>query len=143
VSRQAWARAKVAAARAMGSVDGAEHRTALEGFVAALAEGDLEALVALLRSDAQIITDGGAGGRRQGRLHNLHAPLRGARKVAAFVLATAKKVPLRAAPRALNGRPGLVFLRGTRVYAALQLAVADGQIAGVYFHADATRLGHV
>jgi hypothetical protein len=45
--------------------------------------------------------------------------------------------------RELNALPALVFFRAGQPFAALLLAVADGKIQRVSFHADVSRLGHV
>ena len=43
----------------------------------------------------------------------------------------------------LNGQPAVVFWVGERPFAALLLAVADGKIQRVFFHADLDRLRYV
>jgi hypothetical protein len=45
--------------------------------------------------------------------------------------------------RRLNGQPAIVLFRGEKPFAALLLAVADGKIRRVFFHADAERLDHL
>ena len=103
----------------------------------------MDALVGMLAEDAVMVTDGGPEGRRDGRFHNLAKPLQGARRIAAFVSATAQSRDLTAEIHQLNCQPALVFYDGAAPFAALMLGVAAGRIHRVYFHADLTRLGHV
>src|SRR5262249_59830466 len=82
------------------------------------------------------------GGGVEG-LGNVGRPLVGAAQVAALVAASARRARLHAEPRELNGQAALVFYRGAEPFAALTLAVAEGRIQRVFFHADATRLRHL
>jgi hypothetical protein len=43
----------------------------------------------------------------------------------------------------LNGQPALVFYRDGAPFAALLIAVADGRIQRVFFHADLRRLRYL
>ena len=137
------AKSKVGTGRRTISASREEHRRLLDAFLHAVSAGDLEQLVALLAEDATIITDGGATGRRVGRTRNLPRPLRGARRVATFLLQSARSTELVVEHRELNGHPGVVFRRHGAPFAALQLEIADSKIAQIFFHADLTRLGHV
>lgn len=137
------AREKVDAGRRLLVATPEEHARLLEGFLAAVWSGQVEPLAALLAHDAVIVTDGGALGRRVGTRKNLNRPLQGAERVAAFVISAAQSAQLQVERRELNGRPGLVFYRGSELFAALQLAVADGKVQQLYFHADLSRLGHL
>ena len=137
------ARDKMSAGRRLVTASRDEHERLLDGFLASVSTGNLSGLVELLSDDAVIITDGGASGRSVGQRRNLPQPLHGAARVAAFVIAAAQSVELEVERRELNGRPGLVFYRGSAPFAALQLAVADGKVQQVFFHADLSRLGHL
>ncbi|WP_437904264.1 sigma-70 family RNA polymerase sigma factor [Sorangium sp. So ce327] len=122
-----------------------EHRRLLRAFLNAASAGDTRALVELLAEDAIMITDGGAEGRAVGRQRNLPRPLAGAARIAAFVAATtaARKGELQVEEHELNGQPAVVFWAGDRPFAALLLAVADGKIQRVFFHADLSRLRYL
>ncbi len=122
-----------------------EHRRLLQAFLSAALAGDTRALVALLADDAITITDGGAEGRAVGRQRNLPRPLHGAARIAAFVAAAtaARENELQIEEHQLNGQPAVVFWTGDRPFAALLLAVADGKIQRVFFHADLSRLRYV
>jgi len=137
------ARDKMSAGRRLFTASRAEHERLLDGFLASVSSGDVAGLIELLAHDAEIVTDGGSSGRSVGQRRNLAQPLHGAARVAAFVVAAARNIELEVERRELNGRPGLVFYRGQAPFAALQLAVADGKVQQVFFHADLARLGHL
>jgi RNA polymerase sigma-70 factor (ECF subfamily) len=137
------ARRHVAEGRSMIQASRNEHARLLQAFVAATTRGDVAALAELLAEDATLITDGGRQGRAVGRFRNLSQPLTGARRIAIFVTTTARESGLRFAERELNGQPALVFFLDGEPVAALLLAVADGKVQQVFFHADRERLGFV
>jgi RNA polymerase sigma-70 factor (ECF subfamily) len=118
------------------------HRRLLAAFVDAARAGDLQTLVELLAEDAMLVTDGGAEGRRVGGMRNLKKPLHGARQVATFIVAAARRGrgERQGEVRELNGQPALVLYHDGSPIAALMLVIADGRIHRVYFHADAERL---
>lgn len=97
------ARRTVAAAEPPAPVDLAEQRRVLDEFLAALASGDLAAVVGLLHPDAVVVGDG-AGKERTAR-----RPVRGAEKVARFVL-------------------GLLARYGTPAVAASEFVLVNGEI---------------
>jgi len=136
------ARAHVVAEKRLFATSADEHRRLLGAFMQAASSGDTGALAALLAEDAVLITDGGRDGRRVGGLRNLPAPLRGADRIAAFIVAATARANAAASVRDLNGQAALV-IRGEdgAPVAALLLGVADGRIHRVFFHADRTRLG--
>jgi RNA polymerase sigma-70 factor (ECF subfamily) len=137
------ARQNVAKEKRSFSTSPEVHQRLLSAFTQAAYEGDLDALVAMLADDAVLITDGGPEGRRVGGIRNLRAPLQGAARIAAFVVATARNSNLDAEIHELNGQPALVFYDGDAPFAALLLGVADARIHRVFFHADAARLRHL
>ena len=112
----------------------------LDAFLRATSDGDVAVLTDLLAADAVLITDGGPEGRAFRGIRNLRRPLEGAAHVAAFVAATSRRAELEVEQRELNGQPALVFYRDRNPFAAVTLAVADGKIHRVFFHADTTRL---
>ena len=137
------ARHKVAAGRRLIGASREEHQQLLDAFFRAASAGDVAGLVKLLAPDAVLITDGGPGGRVFKGVRNLRRPLEGAERVAAFVVATSRRAALEVEPRELNGQPALVFYREGRPFAAVLLAVADGKIQRVFFHADLSRLRYL
>ena len=134
------ARQHVAAGRRMITASREEHERLLSAFVRAASDGDVATLTELLAADAVLVTDGGPEGRRSGRFRNLKVPLEGAARVAAFICATQRQANLAFELRELNGQPAIVFMRDGAPTAALLLAVADGKIQRVFFHADLGRL---
>ena len=137
------ARQKIAAGRRLIRASREEHQQLLDAFLRAASAGDVAALTNLLAADAVLITDGGPDGRVFRGIRNLRRPLQGAGRVAAFVVATSRRAQLDVEPRELNGQPALVFYRDERPFAAVLLAVAEGQIQRVFFQADPARLGHL
>lgn len=139
------ARQGLATERRMLSTSKEEHRRLLEMFLRAAFAGDLRGLVRLLADDAVLVTDGGQRGRRFAGQRNLPRPLRGAERIAAFIIGTTARTAdvLRIEQRQLNGQPAIVFWNGEQPFAALLLAVAEGRIERVYFHADLDRLAHL
>ncbi|PYQ46280.1 MAG: RNA polymerase sigma-70 factor [Acidobacteria bacterium] len=137
------ARHKVAAGRRLISAPREQHQQLLDAFVRAASVGDVAGLVDLLAPDAVLVTDGGPEGRVFRGLRNLRRPLTGAARVAAFVVATSRRAAVDVEPRELNGQPALVFYRDELPFAAVLLAVADGKIQRVFFHADVSRLRYL
>jgi RNA polymerase sigma-70 factor (ECF subfamily) len=134
------ARANVATEKRLFSASPETHRRLLTAFTEAASAGDLDALVSMLAEDAVLITDGGPEGRRAAGIRNLHEPLYGSRKIAAFVSATARSIDLAIEIHELNGQPAVVFYEEDAPFAALLLAVTEDRIHRVYFHADLERL---
>jgi RNA polymerase sigma-70 factor (ECF subfamily) len=137
------ARQHVAAEKDTFSASPEAHRRLLAAFTEAASAGNIDALVAMLAEDAVMVTDGGTEGRRVAGIRNLRAPLAGAARIAAFVVATARSMDLETEVHELNGRPALVFYHENAPFAALLLAVADDRIHRVFFHADVERLRHL
>ena len=137
------ARQKVAAGRRLIAAPREEHQRLLDAFLRAASAGDVAGLVDLLAPDAVLITDGGPEGREFRGLRNLRRPLHGAAHIAAFVAATSRRARLEVQPRELNGQPALVFYRDDRPFAAVLLAVTDGKIQRVFFHADPDHLRYL
>jgi len=137
------AREKVSTGRRMTTASREEHERLLQAFVRAASGGDIAGLVDLLADDAVLITDGGPEGRKVGRFRNLRRPLEGASRIAAFVAATAGVGDIHLEQHELNGQPALTVYRNDRPLGALLLAVADGKIHRIFFHADETRLRYL
>jgi hypothetical protein len=78
-----------------------------------------------------------------GGIRNLQVPLKGAGRIAAFVVATAHSIDLDIEVHELNGQPALVFYHENVPFAALLIAIANDRIHRVFFHADVERLRYV
>ena len=138
------ARQSVADERRTMAASPDEHGRLLRAFLAAASAGDVRGLLDLLADEAVMISDGGPEGVTTGGFRNLARPLHGSTRIAAFVaMATRRNGGLRAEERQLNGRPAVVFFRGEKAFAALLIAVSDGKIQRVFFHADASRLRYL
>lgn len=131
------ARRTVASADPPARVGLAEQRQVLDAFLAALAGGDLAVLVGLLHPDAAVIGDGG------GKERTARRPVRGADKVARFILGLlARYGPERLGAARLvlvNGDLGMVIppWPGDAGHPPLvgrvsSFAIRDGQVAVIY-----------
>jgi RNA polymerase sigma-70 factor (ECF subfamily) len=100
-----------------------------ERFFAAVAGGDMAALLAALAPDVQLISDG--GGRTRAALR----PITGADKVARWLVAVAQQgatLPdLRIEVAEVNGSPAIVGWSGSEPFGSISLTVADGRIEQV------------
>jgi RNA polymerase sigma-70 factor (ECF subfamily) len=139
------ARQNVATEKRLFSTSQDAHRRLLGAFVQATYAGDVGALVAMLADDAVLVTDGGREGRSVGGIRNLRAPLRGAARIATFVVEATRRVSadLDVEEHELNGQPAMVLYREGAPFAAILLGVADGRIHRVFFHADVARLRYL
>ena len=131
------ARRTVASADPPARVGLAEQRRVLDAFLAALAGGDLAALVSLLHPDAAVIGDGG------GKERTARRPVRGADKVARFILGLLERYgPERLGAARLvlvNGDLGMVSppWSGDAGHPPLAgrvscFAIRDGQVVAIY-----------
>jgi len=136
-------RQRVSEGRRLITASREAHQRLLDAFLLAASAGDVAALTGLLAADAVLITDGGPEGREVAGIRNLRRPLEGAGRVAAFVAATSGRAELQVERRVLNGQPALVFHEDGQPFAAVLLAVAEGRIQRVFFHADPSRLRHL
>lgn len=121
------------------------HARLLDAFMRAASGGDVSALARLLAEDAVLVTDGGAEGIRSNGLRNLDRPLRGAQRVAAFVVAATARGAgsLTSEVRELNGQAAMVLYAADEPFAAILLGVAGDRVHRVYFHADRARVRHL
>ncbi len=140
------ARRTVASADPPARVGLAEQRRVLDAFLAALASGDLAALVGLLHPDAAVIGDGG------GKERTAHRPIRGADKVARFILGLLERYGpgrLGAARLVLvNGDLGMVIPSwpGDAEHPPLAarvscFAIRDGQVVAIYDMVNPDKIG--
>ncbi|MGH3989212.1 MAG: RNA polymerase sigma factor SigJ, partial [Pseudonocardiaceae bacterium] len=141
------ARRAVASADPPARVGLVEQRRVLDAFLAALAVGDLAVLVGLLHPDAAVIGDGG------GKERTARRPVRGADKVARFILGLLERYgPERLAAARLvlvNGDLGMVIppWPGDAGHPPLAgrvscFAIRDGQLAAIYDIVNPDKIGH-
>jgi RNA polymerase sigma-70 factor (ECF subfamily) len=119
----------------------AEQRERLASrFFAAVREGDLAGLEALLAEDVALHGDGA------GKAPALARAVTGRVRAARTLLAWAKAVPdFATRPVQINGQPGAVILdpSGRRVISVLSLEIADGQIQAIRSIVNPDKLGHL
>jgi RNA polymerase sigma-70 factor (ECF subfamily) len=119
----------------------ASARAATDAFLHAAGGGDVDALVATLLEDAQLISDG--GGKAKAALQ----PISGARRVARFVLGVVRArsdEALVVTQTWLNGCPGVLLRGADGVNSALVFDVdAAGRVRTVYIVRNPDKLGHL
>jgi RNA polymerase sigma-70 factor, ECF subfamily len=130
------ARRRVRASPARPDADLAGQQRAVDAFLAAARNGDLEALVAILDPDVVARADWGKVPVR------VPTVLRGARAVAEQALAFAHRAPY-GRPALVNGAAGVVVAAGARLIAVMGFTVTDGKITEIDILADPERLRHV
>ncbi|WP_245160941.1 RNA polymerase sigma factor SigJ [Blastococcus sp. CT_GayMR16] len=123
------ARQHVQARQPRFDADRRAQREVTERFFAAVAGGDVEALLAALAPDVVLISDG--GGKTRAALR----PITGSDKVARWLVAIAQQgagIPdLRIEVAEVNGWPAIVGWSGVEPFGSISLAVVDGRIEQV------------
>ena len=123
------AREHVHARQPRFDADQRSQREVTERFFAAVAGGDMEALLAALAPDVVLISDGG------GKASAARRPITGADKVARFLVGIVEKggdLPgLRIQVAEVNGLPAIVGWVDSEPFGSISLAVTDGRIEQV------------
>jgi RNA polymerase sigma-70 factor (ECF subfamily) len=123
------AREHVQARQPRFDTDRQEQREVTERFLAAVAGGDMESLLAALAPDAVLISDGG------GKASAARRPVTGADKVARFLLGIAEKggdIPgLRIEVAEVNGQAAIVGWIGEDPFGVFSLVLAEGRVQQV------------
>ena len=120
------ARDHVAARRPRMPVSTTEQQEAVDRFLAATRDGDLQALLDVLAPDVVLVADGG------GLVAAVRRPIEGAERVAAFLIAAARSVDFETKAVWLNGSPAFRIDIGGELDTAVSLAVENGRIARIY-----------
>jgi RNA polymerase sigma-70 factor (TIGR02957 family) len=139
--------------RSRFDTDESEQRRVTERFLEATSTGDLEALVAVLSPEVTLVADGG------GRALAPRRPIRGADKVARFLLAVATEermtrflrsvgsepivADLRVCVAPVNGGPGILVVSGDKPISALVLDVSEGVVRTIHLVANPEKLAGV
>ncbi len=147
------ARDHVRERRSRFEADQTEQRRVTERFLEAASSGDLDTLMGVLAPGVTLVADGG------GRALAPRRPVRGAEKVARFLLAVATEermarflrsvgsepvaADLRVYMARINGGPGVVITSQGRPVSALVLDVADGAIQTIHLVANPEKLAGV
>ncbi|OLR92181.1 siderophore-interacting protein [Actinokineospora bangkokensis] len=117
--------------------DPAKQRAVATAFATACEGRDLGALLALLDPAVVLRSDGG------GVVTAARNPVRGADKVARFLLGVQAKGTDRVHPVLVNGMPGFLRLRGGRPQGVVSLTVVDGRVAAVDIVVNPEKLARV
>jgi RNA polymerase sigma-70 factor (ECF subfamily) len=114
----------------------AQQREVLDAFLRACTEGDLERLVALLDPGVVWRADGGTVRSR---------PLlaSGASRIAAVLVAFARRSPLQLRTALVNGSPGLVVRDADGILSVMTLTIDDGRIVAIDVVRDPDKLTRV
>jgi RNA polymerase sigma-70 factor (TIGR02957 family) len=147
------ARDHVQERRSRFDTDESEQRRVTERFLEATSTGDLEALMAVLSPEVTLVADGG------GRALAPRRPIRGAEKVAVFLLAATTEermarflrsvgsepivADLRVRVAPVNGGPGILVVSGDKPISALVLDVSDGVVGTIHLVANPEKLAGV
>jgi RNA polymerase sigma-70 factor, ECF subfamily len=116
-----------------------QHQRLLAAFAAAVANGDVVALTALLRADALALSDG--GGVKAAALNPIH----GADKVARFFIGVfnknaARGIRIEVRATTINGAMGLLLYQEGALDAAVSIAIDGDLIAAVYMVRNPAKL---
>jgi RNA polymerase sigma-70 factor (TIGR02957 family) len=147
------AREHVRERRSRFDADQSEQRRVTERFLQATSTGDLEALMAVLSPEVTLVADGG------GRALAPRRPVRGAEKVARFLLAVATEertarflrsvgsepivADLRVRVAPVNGGPGILVVSGDKPISTLVLDVSEGVVRSIHLVANPEKLAGV
>jgi RNA polymerase sigma factor (sigma-70 family) len=129
------ARRRVQGATPPQRVDRARQRQVVEAFLAAIRQGDFDALLALLDPDVLLRDDsaGLPGGAEQ---------MRGARVVGGYALRFSRHAQA-VEPALVEGAVGLAIVPGGRLFGALGFTISGGRIAQIEMISDPERLRQV
>jgi RNA polymerase sigma-70 factor (ECF subfamily) len=146
------AREHVQERRSRFEADQTAQRRVTERFLEATSSGDLETLMRVLAPGVALMADGG------GRALAPRRPVRGAEKVARFLLSVATEertarflrsvgaepsLDVRVHLTQINGGPGIVVTSEGRPISALILDVADGLVRTIHLVANPEKLAGV
>jgi RNA polymerase sigma-70 factor (TIGR02957 family) len=120
------ARDHVAARRPRMPVSTTEQQQAVERFLAAVRQGDLQGLLDVLAPDVVVLADGG------GLVQAAPRPIEGAQRVAAFLIAAVRSNDFDVNAVWLNGAPAARIDIGGELDTAVSLAVENGRITRIY-----------
>jgi RNA polymerase sigma-70 factor (ECF subfamily) len=120
------ARDHVAARRPRVAVSTTEQQEAVERFLAAIRDGDVQGLLDVLAPDVVAVSDGG------GLAAALPRPVEGAARVARLLIAGTRTAGIEMTAVWLNGAPGIRLDLDGALDTAVSLAVENGRITHLY-----------
>jgi len=139
-ARQLVSRAQRAVTSSLGTLHGDQRlrdAAALAALADAVISGDVASIAALLSPDAILYSDG--GGAVNAALH----PVRGAEKIARFLVGIAAQPDVVLVPSIINGSAGLVIHQGSAVTTTVSLRAGLEGIAAMYFVRNPDKLRRV
>jgi RNA polymerase sigma-70 factor (ECF subfamily) len=120
----------------------AERRERLaDQFFAAVGDGNLEGLEALLAEDVELHGDG--GGKAPALARPISGRVRAARTLRAWMRAGTKMGEVRIERVAVNGQPGAIVSVEGFLTSVLSLEIADGQIQAIRSIVNPDKLSHL
>jgi RNA polymerase sigma-70 factor, ECF subfamily len=122
------ARQRVKVDRSRFHVEPEESRRLLDGFLAAIAAGDKDAVMSMLAADATFTSDG--GGKVSATMKTLVGPDRIARLLLGIEEKWGSLLENRQAT--INGEPGILTYHEGRVFSATAFEILDGRIRAVH-----------
>jgi len=132
------ARSHVAARRPRMQVDRTEQQRVVDRFLAAVRNGDLQALMDVLAPDAVLIADGG------GVVQAVRQPIVGAKKICNLFRNFGRLAPTGVLePMMLNGAPGARLLVDGQVDTVVGFAFDDGRISRILTVRNPQKLSRV
>ncbi len=120
------ARDHVAARRPRMDVSTTEQQQAVDRFIAAVRDGDLQGLLEVLAPDVVVVADGG------GVVAAARRPIEGADRVARFLMGAVSSLDYETKPVWLNGSPAFRIDIGGELDTAVSIAVENGRIVRIY-----------
>jgi RNA polymerase sigma-70 factor (TIGR02957 family) len=120
------ARDHVAARRPRMPVSTAEQQEAVDRFLAAIRDGDLQGLLDVLAPDVAVVSDGG------GLVAAARRPIEGAERVAGFLIGATRIADFETKAVWLNGSPAVRVDIGGELDTAVSLSVENGRITRIY-----------
>jgi RNA polymerase sigma-70 factor (TIGR02957 family) len=142
-ARQLASRARSHVAEGRGRFDASREQSEelASQFIAAVEEGDVEGLEALLAED--VVLQGDGGGKAPALARALHGARRVARTIGAW-MRVAQRTGISWERADVNGQPGAVARdQQGRVLSVLSLDVADGRIQGIASVVNPDKLRHI
>lgn len=115
-----------------------EHERVARAFAAAVAEGDVARVVAVLAPDVRFVSDGG------GKAVAARRPVVGAEEVATLILNLGRAVTdVTGWEAQVNGRLGFVLASPTAGLSVYQFDVVDGRVGTIWVTRNPDKLGRV
>jgi len=131
------AREHVAARRPRAPVSTAEQQEAVDRFLTAIRDGDLQGLLDVLAPDVVVVADGG------GLVAAARRPVEGAERVAGQLVRVLRSADVEAKAVWLNGSPAVRIDAGDGRNAAVSVTVEDGRITRIYLIANPHKLARL